>query len=184
MKRKIENLLRLTEREGIEELLKYMDEQGFYTAPCSSQYHLPVPGGLAEHSLNVYNTIINFAESILSDDEYFDMIESLTIVSLLHDVGKMGIDYAPHYEENYLKDGSLSKSKPYAINKALCNVPHEILSLSIIERYIKLTHEERFAIMAHNSAYGPLWYQIKGNETPLYMLLHFADLWCAKVVEK
>ena len=54
MKQRIEELLLSTGREGMASLLAEMDEMGFYTAPCSTQYHLANKGGLAEHSLNVY----------------------------------------------------------------------------------------------------------------------------------
>ncbi|MBU5486434.1 HD family phosphohydrolase [Clostridium sp. MSJ-11] len=189
----MEQLLLSTGREGIQDLLSCMDNQGFYQAPCSSQHHLSRPSGLAEHSLNVFDYMFATAWGIdfirhgnTSEAIKFEpnKMSSIIITSLLHDIGKMGIDNTPHYEDNYLKDGSLSKNKPYVINKSLLNVPHEVLSLSIIERYIRLTHEERHAILSHNGAYGALWYQIKGNETPLYMLLHFADMWASRVVEK
>ena len=49
--------------------------------------------------------------------------------------------------------------------------------------YIDLTEEEQHAILYHNGLYGPLKYEIQGNETPLYMIIHFADLWASRVVE-
>jgi 23S rRNA maturation-related 3'-5' exoribonuclease YhaM len=64
------------------------------------------------------------------------------------------------------------------------NVPHEIRALSIISKFINLTEEEQFAILYHNGMYGDLKYQINGKETPLYMLLHFADMWASRVVEE
>ena len=54
IKNRTEELLLSTGRQGIADLLVEMDEMGFYTAPCSTQYHLACPGGLAEHNLNVY----------------------------------------------------------------------------------------------------------------------------------
>ena len=39
-KEKIEELLRGTKRAGIEELIKHMEENGFFTAPCSTRFHL------------------------------------------------------------------------------------------------------------------------------------------------
>lgn len=29
-----------------------------------------------------------------------------------------------------------------------------------------------------------LKYEIQGNETPLYMIIHFADLWASRMTEK
>ena len=62
-------------------------------------------------------------------------------------------------------------------------VDHEVRSVAIASRFIELTEEEQLAILWHNGLYGPFKYEIQGNETPLYMLLHFADLWAARVTE-
>ena len=50
---RIIELLLSTGRIGMDELLRYMQKNGFFTSPCSSGYHLAKKGGLAEHSLNV-----------------------------------------------------------------------------------------------------------------------------------
>jgi hypothetical protein len=38
-------------------LIEFLSESDFYTAPCSTRHHLAVEGGLAEHSLNVFNLL-------------------------------------------------------------------------------------------------------------------------------
>jgi 23S rRNA maturation-related 3'-5' exoribonuclease YhaM len=64
IKDKIVNLLRQTNRPGIENLINYLqNESDFFTAPCSSQYHLPMPGGLAQHSLNVHDLMIKVCQN-------------------------------------------------------------------------------------------------------------------------
>ena len=165
----IETILKSTDREGIENLLQYMNDNGFYEAPCSSQYHLSNKGGLAEHSLNVYNISLNTNMVTGANAD----INSLILVSLLHDIGKIGINGVKHYAPNVLKGGKISESKPYEINKNLLGISHEILSL-----------EKQQAILYHNGLYTPLGNGIKGKETPLYLLLHFADLWASRVTEK
>ena len=45
MKERIIELLRETGREGIEDLIAYMDEYGFFRAPCSTSHHLAKEGG-------------------------------------------------------------------------------------------------------------------------------------------
>lgn len=42
-----------TEREGIEDLLDFMQELGFYDAPASGGNHCCKDGGLLEHTVNV-----------------------------------------------------------------------------------------------------------------------------------
>ena len=48
------NLLKSVERDGIEELISYLESSDFFEAPASTKYHLAEAGGLAKHSLNVY----------------------------------------------------------------------------------------------------------------------------------
>ena len=179
MKERLIKELTSTNRPDIAELIEAMDDGGFFTAPCSGAHHLAEPEGLLKHSLNVldYARKLNVAlDTDISD-------ESITIVSLLHDLGKMGDYGKSNYTENYLKGGELSKAKPYITNPNLSYIPHEVRSVAIAERYIKLTEAEEFAILYHNGLYGDFKYVISGRETPLYMILHFADMWCSRVVE-
>ena len=46
-------LLRSTEREGVDDVIEELDALGFFTAPASCSQHLNTEGGLVEHSLNV-----------------------------------------------------------------------------------------------------------------------------------
>ena len=171
--------LRNTGRKGIDNLISAMDKGGFFTAPCSGSFHLAKEGGLLEHSLNVlkFSRQLNeaFGNPIAED--------SITITALLHDLGKMGDHGKANYTENYLKDGSRSKAKPYITNPDLIYLPHEIRSVAIAERYIELTEDEETAIYFHNGLYSTFKYDIPGKETQLYMILHTADLWCSRFVE-
>lgn len=189
MKDKIIKLLTNTNRPGINHLIYWMRENGFFEAPCSSQYHLCKDGGLAEHSYNVFDLMDKLAGTLLGEEKHDKMIDSIIICSLLHDIGKCGQFKKPMYIENYLskkdKDGNpvRSEAKPYTSNPELLNVPHEVRAMSIISKYIDLTEEEQFAILYHNGMYGDLKYQINGKETPLYLLLHMADMWASRVTE-
>ena len=51
-------ILRDTNREGIEELIKYLESTDFYTAPASSRFHCDYEGGLVSHSLNAYTCLV------------------------------------------------------------------------------------------------------------------------------
>ena len=181
-KQTIEKLLRTTERPGIEDLLQWMRENGFYDAPCSSKYHLAKPGGLAEHSLNVYRIALDFAFNLFTYPNALkrEMIDSIVICALLHDLGKTGQFGKP----NYLRLANYNETTipEYQTNPQLLYVPHEVRSIAIASKFIELTEEEQFAIIYHNGLYGELK-AFKGNETPLYMILHFADMWAARVIE-
>ena len=172
------------------DLLETMEEMGFYESPCSTQYHLAHEGGLAEHSLNVYELMKSLAELL-----YPELPNSSVIIcSLLHDIGKAGQFGKPGYVANYTKGRATkanpnpepvrSAAKPYVSNPDLLCLDHEVRSIQIAGRYIELTEEENWAILMHNGMYGTYKYQIQGKETPLYLLLHMADLWASRVVEK
>ncbi len=185
----IKDLLLSTKRAGMDKLVKHMEEYGFFDAPCSTQHHLSRPGGLAEHSYNVYETAFDLSQA-LYDNEPKD---SLIIVTLLHDIGKMGQFNKHNYVPNMLKGRATkanpnpepyqSTAKPYNINPDLMYVDHEVRALSIVSKYIDLTEEEQQAILWHNGLYGPFKYEIQGKETPLYMILHWADMWASHVIE-
>jgi 23S rRNA maturation-related 3'-5' exoribonuclease YhaM len=189
----IVGLLRETKREGILKLVAWMEINGFFTAPCSGGNHLAVEGGLAEHSYNVFHIMDSMAMA-LCEKEHHDMINSIIICSLLHDLGKVGDYGKPGYVPNMIKDGrptkgepeqkyKRSETKPYDVNKDLLYVPHEVRSVSIASKFITLTEDEYFAILYHNGLYGDFKYDIQGKETPLYLLLHMADMWCSRIVE-
>lgn len=186
IRQEIIELLESTKRPGIDNLIEYLFESKFFNAPCSGQYHLCKEGGLAEHSLNVYKIAEKiFLETNLCDGKID--LNNLVIVTLLHDLGKAGQFGKPNYVPNLVSDKKggyvQSDKKPYETNKDLLAVPHEIRSIQIASQFIELTEDESFAILQHNGMYGDLKYSLQGKETPLQMLLHFADLWCSRVVE-
>lgn len=181
----------------MDKLIEWMEENGFFTSPCSGGNHLAKEGGLLEHSLNVLGVmqdmsfLLSKGPEILSKEQQ----DSIIICSLLHDLGKCG-DYGKlGYVPNMIKDGrptkaepeqkyKQSENKPFEVNKDLIPVDHEIRSIKIASKFIELTEEEELAILWHNGLYGTFKYQISGKETPLYLLLNFADMWASRVVEK
>ncbi len=193
VKETVVGLLLSAKREGMQGLLSWMDENGFHQMPCSGGSHLAKEGGLAEHSLNVFSLMHSIRnEGVLGNN--FDMpTDSIVICGLLHDLGKCGDYGKPGYVPNMLKGRSTkanpnpeprqSVKKPFKVNDGLFPVDHEIRSVKIISKFIELTEEEELAILWHNGLYGNFRYQIRGKETPLYMLLHFADLWASRVIE-
>ena len=44
-------------REGADKLLAFLSSSDFFRAPASTRYHGAYPGGLVEHSLNVYDCL-------------------------------------------------------------------------------------------------------------------------------
>lgn len=195
MKELIVKLLLETSRDGMQYLLMWMEENGFFTSPCSGGNHLAREGGLAEHSLNVL-AVMQDLSFLLTDgpgELSKEQQDAIRICALLHDLGKCGDHGKPGYVPNMLKGRATkanpnpepvqSETKPFEVNKDLTPVDHEIRSVKIASRFIELTEEEELAILWHNGLYGNFKYQIQGKETPLYMLLHFADMWASRVLE-
>ena len=128
MKETVKQLLLSTKREGIEDLIEYLDEINYFTAPASSQFHGAYEGALAERSINVFNYAHELAKIWLSPDELKELLNSIIICSILHDIGKCGQFGKPLYVPNILKSGKASEAKPYEVNKDLMTLPHEVVS--------------------------------------------------------
>lgn len=176
--------LKSTKREGIEDLIDYMEEIGFFTAPCSGGNHLCKEGGLVEHTANVLKLAEKLSVAFYGGKNITNEFRNACVISAcLHDLGKCGQFGKPNYTPNILKSGKVSDSKPYKTNPDLLYVDHEIRSVAIAQMFIDLTEEEQFAILYHNGLYGALKYSLQGKETPLYMIIHWADMWASRVVE-
>lgn len=82
-----EQLLRETGRPGIDKVLDWLATTDFYTAPASTKYHGSHPGGLLDHSINVYKTLNNIVAAMHLDIPR----DSVAIAGLLHDVSKTNV---------------------------------------------------------------------------------------------
>ena len=92
-------LLRSTGRDGVDDLIAYLDEgrNHFFSAPASVNHHLNHDGGLLEHSLNVCHAALKLREMVIAmrpDLEPRLKRDSVIIASLLHDICKADI-YRP-----------------------------------------------------------------------------------------
>lgn len=147
-------------RAGAPELLAWLESTDFFTAPASTKYHGARPGGLVDHSLNVYD------ELILRPDT--GNAESRAICALLHDVCK-----ANYYEP--LNGGG------YRVNDRF-PFGHGEKSVLLISRFMTLTDEEALAIRWHMGAYddaargGSRTLSAATAASPLVYELHAADM--------
>ena len=175
-----DKLFSFIEREGAKELRKYLDVIDYFTAPASANFHLNREGGLLEHSLNVASTMLDVADRIQTSLTK----ESIVIVGLFHDLGKADYYGKPNYVPNILKSGAISTARPYETNKELLGVPHEVVAVQVLPRFIRLTELESHAIYFHNGLYVPSGNALRGKETDLQLLLHFADMWASRIIEE
>ena len=161
-------------RKGADKLLAWLENQDFFTAPASTRYHAAYEGGLVEHSLNVYHTLME------RFDPAKDNEESFAIVSLLHDVCKTGF-YAIEMRNRKNKQGQWESVPFYTIDDQF-PYGHGEKSVYLIERFMRLTTEEAVAIRWHMGGFdeavrgGSFALAHAYEKYPLAVKLHMADL--------
>lgn len=148
-------------REGIDKLLAWLEKSDFFTAPASTRFHGAHEGGLVEHSLNVYEQLVNGNPT-----------ETTAIVSLLHDLCKT--DYYTVSTRN-VKENGVWVQKPYYTVDDKFPYGHGEKSVFMIERFMRLTNEEAFAIRFHMGEYSDPNTGKAFEKYPLALLLHQAD---------
>lgn len=166
-------------RPGAAELLDYLENKSdFFTAPASARYHNSFEGGLCEHSLNVYDCLVDWMSRPRVQESY-DLSyteESLAIVALLHDLCKAGC-YKEGVRNVKQPDGSWKQVKTYQFDDPM-PYGHGEKSVYIINGYMRLTREEAFAIRYHMGFSGPEDSRDVGKAFemfPLAYALHAAD---------
>ena len=90
-KDKILELLDATDRQGIDEVMEWLQGSGFFMAPASTNFHGNYEGGLADHSLNVYTAAMRLRSTALSLNPSLEEQlpeDSVAIATLLHDICK------------------------------------------------------------------------------------------------
>ena len=115
-------------REGIDNLLDYLNTSDFYRSPASTKYHGSYAGGLVEHSINVYYSLVDELTFILGKEwEKRYSKETVTIVSLFHDICKIG-RYKPG--KRNVKDpvtGQWHEEPTYFYNEDYESLPIDVL---------------------------------------------------------
>ena len=137
-------------RDGADALLDWLcgDKSDFFTAPASTRYHNDFEGGLAAHSLNVYDALTDYLsrESIKRTAGEFSE-ESVAIVALLHDICKVNF-YKVSLRNTKDESGNWVKVPYYEIDDKL-PYGHGEKSVYMISSFMRLTREEAFAIRYH-----------------------------------
>ncbi|MDD4184201.1 MAG: HD domain-containing protein [Candidatus Izemoplasmatales bacterium] len=138
-------------RQGAGDLLKYLlsDQSDFFEAPASTRFHLAYPGGLLEHSLNVYHCLKDYLsrDSVQNTYNLNPGEESIAIVALLHDLCKINV-YQKSFRNVKDEQGKWSQVPSYDFQDKL-PYGHGEKSVYIISGFMKLTREEAFAIRYH-----------------------------------
>lgn len=160
------------ERPGIDKLLAWLEKSDFYTAPASTKYHCSYPGGLLQHSLNVYIRLLQLCEGLLPEDKRPSM-ETIAIVSLFHDLCKANF-YKVEMRNKKNEFGKWEQVPVYVVDDQL-PFGHGEKSVYIVNGFIRLTREEAFAIRFHMGDYSDMNTGKAFDMYSLALLLHQAD---------
>lgn len=171
-------------REQILQLKSFLEkETDWLTAPVLKRAPMDVERGLLAHSVGVTETSLRIKDLVAPDIAD----ESIIVTALFHDVGKLdypgkpGRPGMPDNPGNLLRPAGAGEPPRRGRN-------HALRSLELVSRFVPLTEEESQAIAAHDGLVPVeggvvnLEYYRKGSR--LTMILHFADLWTAAVVEE
>ena len=150
-----------TKREGIDKLIIYMEENGFFTSPGSTRFHGNYEGGLLDHCINLYNLF----KTLCIRHNLTVGKDLMLICAFGHDLCKVGA---------YNVNGS-SISWNNAHPKG-----HAILSIERLEKFIKLTDEEKEIITYHMGPYGTTEFSGKGE----YSLKEMTGCWNTNKLSK
>ena len=176
MKEEFISLLRSTNREGIEEVIQFLEKSDFYKAPASTRFHGSFEGGLLEHSMKVYEILKHKVKNSVLDLNVSD--DTLIIIALLHDICKVNF-YKVDYRNAKNERGEWEKVPYYAVDDTI-PYGHGEKSVMMITEYMKLTVEEKYCIRWHmgftepKEAYNTLGQAFK--KFPLALILHEANL--------
>ena len=176
MKEEFISLLRSTNREGIEEVIQFLEKSDFYKAPASTRFNGSFEGGLLEHSMKVYEILKHKVKNSLLDLNVSD--DTLIIIALLHDICKVNF-YKVDYRNAKNERGEWEKVPYYTVDDTI-PYGHGEKSVMMITEYMKLTVEEKYCIRWHmgftepKEAYNTLGQAFK--KFPLALILHEADL--------
>lgn len=154
------------QRQGAAGLLEWMESNGFFEAPASKGHHGAYPGGLAAHSVNVFERLGEIASKENRQPEIL-RTETIAVVGLLHDICKIN---------EYKKvDGGYQMTHNFPAG-------HGEKSVILIMRHMQLTDEEILAIRWHMGQYD--FYARGGgydldnafHQCKLAVMLHLADM--------
>lgn len=193
-------------RDGADKLLAWLEGSSFFDDPASTKHHLSEPGGLCEHSLNVYRRLKWLIEAQSELDITYAGIsdETIAICGLLHDLCKVGCYQKEPKNQKTYDSEKVARAQRYQVKhdelgdfvwetvvgyKFDDPMPygHGEKSVYIVSSFMKLTREETFAIRYHM---GP-WADGEARDAskafelyPLALFTHFADMAATKLDEK
>ena len=188
-------LLRSTGRENVEYVIEDLETYGFFEAPASARNHFNHPGGLVQHSLNVYDAAMMLREGIIKsrpDMEKRLPVDSVILASLLHDVCKANI-YRLVSRKRKNEIGIWEEVEEYEVNYSQLPIGHGEKSVVMLLRMgLDLEDDEICAIRWHMGPWAVDTSSIEQDKSyrqsilnsPLLPLIHTADTIASQIFER
>ena len=169
-------------RDGIENLMQWLEGTDFFTAPASTRFHGSYAGGLVEHSLAVYKRMVQFAdyydqETYGSERDHTWPEETIAIIALFHDFCKIGtykteLRWRKDAQQRWEQYPTYKKEEDFNFGG------HGSKSLYLIQNFLSLEPQEAVAINCHMGQFDSTVYSNPSaafEQYPLAWLLHTAD---------
>lgn len=157
-KETIIKLLKSTKRKGMDNLISWLTSEGFFEGPASKKFHGCCPGGLAKHSLRVYQLLsaeyvgLKLDETTSAGQKPLPIEPSNIIIAALpHDVCKVGAYVRTKADDGWTNNRNKDKG-------------HALLSIERIKVFIELTELEEMMIKYHMGVYGLTEFDEKSGE--------------------
>lgn len=160
------------------DFLKWLAENGFFTAPASTKYHGNYEGGLFDHSFMVMNLLVELSAA---NGLKWKRPASPFLVGMLHDLCKIDqyrIDNSTPY--------TVGEPTRYEYNPNTMYKGHGDKSIILLSQFTTLTDEETACIRYHMGAFTEKeeWrdYTRAVHAFPNVLWTHQADMLASHVV--
>lgn len=141
-------------RDGVDQLLTWLERSDFFVCPASTQFNLPVEGGLCQHALNVADSLVKrYFDKGIYDLEESDAlvvldnemtIENILVVSLFSSINKANC-YVKDFK-NVKVNGKWEQQEYWKWNEQFLYSGRGGKSVFILQQYMRLYVEEAQAI--------------------------------------
>ncbi len=195
-KQKFIELLESTGREGVQDLVEFIEEgkNDFFRAPSSTRFHLNEPGGNCQHSLNVCEAGLKLREIII--EKRPDLApklkrESVIVATLLHDLCKSDV-YRPTTKKVKGAFGMWEEVPGYDVDYSNMPLGHgEKSAIMALWSGFEIYMDEIIAIRWHMTAWDLPFQSLEAKNNintardkyPLVALVQLADGMAANLME-
>ena len=171
-------------RTGTAKLLDWMENNtDFFKSPASTRFHEPYSGGLCEHSLVVYDNLVELDTLARVRKANVPQIQpdSLAAMALLHDLCKANFYKSTNRNVKNEETGKWEKVPSFVVDDQF-PYGHGEKSVFLIERFVRLKVDEAISIRWHMGGFddsvrgGSFALSDAWEKFPHGVLLHMADL--------